>query len=202
LPMPQLLVGTVLGALPWRWLRVGLAALLIGANLLVVNEYIAQFERNGSYGSFTDATNPLAESLAPNVGENIHFIDWGICDPVDFLLRGRPNLSQAYPLLIQATADPGQQRSIDAMLADPHALFVDHLPALEIFRGVGAHLEAIARSEGYEEIPIRTVADRNGRAIFQVFRFQPKLAGPPDATTDGSQLPLRLMDAKRQKKEK
>ena len=202
LPMPQLLVGTVLGALPWRWLRVGLAALLIGANLLVVNEYVAQFERNGSYGSFTGATGPLAESLAQSSGENIHFIDWGIYDPVDFLLRGRPNLSQAYPLLIQATPDPGQQRSIEAMLADPNALFVDHLPALEIFPGVGAHLEAIASSEGYEEIPIRTVADRNGRAIFQVFRFQPKLAGPPNAMTDGSRLRLRPLDVKRKKKDK
>ncbi len=173
LPMPQLLVGTVLGALPWRWLRVGLAVLLIGANLLVVNQYIAQFERNGSNGSFTDATNPLAESLAPMSGENVHFIDWGICEPVDYLLRGRPNLSESFPLLIQATPDPAQQRLIDAMLLDPHALFVDHIPALEEFPGVGAHLETIARSEGYQEIPIQTVADRNGRAIFQVFRFQP-----------------------------
>ena len=185
-PMPQLLVGTALGALPWRWLRVGLAGLLIGANLLVVNQYIAQFERNGSNGSFTDATNPLAESLAPMSAENVHFIDWGICEPVDFLLRGRPNLSEAYPLLVQATPDPAQQRLIDAMLVDPHALFVDHIPALEEFRGVGAHLEAIARSEGYQEIPIQTVADRNGRAIFQVFRFQPT---PPT-------------DAKRKKEEK
>ena len=49
-PMPQLLVGSVFGALPWRWLRVGLVAFLVGANLLVVNQYIVQFERNGSEG--------------------------------------------------------------------------------------------------------------------------------------------------------
>ncbi len=109
LPMPQLLVGSVLGALPWRWLRVGLASLLIGSNLLVVNQYITQFEQNGSSGSFTDATNPLAESLAPTSGENIHFIDWGIREPVDYLLRGRSNLSESFPLLIQATPDPEQR---------------------------------------------------------------------------------------------
>ena len=121
-PMPQLLVGTALGALPWRWLRLGLAVLLIGANLLVVNQYIAQFERNGSYWSFTDAINPLAESLAPTSGENVYFVDWGICEPVDFLLRGRSNLSESYTALMQATPDPEQRREIDAMILDPNAL--------------------------------------------------------------------------------
>lgn len=178
-PMPQLLVGAALGALPWRWLRASLATLLIGANLLVVSQYIAQFERNGSNGSFTDAINPLAESLAPRSGENIYFIDWGIREPVDYLLRGRSNLSESFPLLIQATPDPGQRRKVDAMILDPKALFVDHLAALEVFSGVGAHLEAIARSDGYEKIPIQTVADRNGRAVFQVFRFQPAPASSP-----------------------
>jgi 4-amino-4-deoxy-L-arabinose transferase-like glycosyltransferase len=192
-PMPQLLVGTVLGALPWRWLRVGLAALLIGSNLLVVNQYIVQFERNGSHGSFTDATNPLAESLVATSGESIHFIDWGICEPVHFLLRGRSNLSEAFPLLIEATPDPGQRSKIDAMIAamimDPNALFVDHTPALEEFHGVGAQLEEIARSDGYQRIPIRTVADRNGRAVFQVFRFQPAPADPPNAPASGPARP-------------
>ena len=201
-PMPQLLVGTVLGFLPWRWLRLGLAALLIGANLLVVNQYIAGFERNGSYWTFTNAINPLAESLAPTSGENIRFIDWGICEPVVFLLRGRSNLSESDSLLMQSTPDPGQRREIDAMLLDPNALFVDHIPAFEVFRGVGAHLEATARSEGYEKIPIRTVADRNGRSIFEVFRFQPALPGPPNARALGSTPPLGPLDIQRKKEEK
>jgi 4-amino-4-deoxy-L-arabinose transferase-like glycosyltransferase len=184
-PMPQLLVGAAFGALPWRWLRVGLVTLLVSSNLLVVSQYIAQFERNGSNGSFTDATNPLADSLAPTSGENIHFIDWGIYEPVDFLLQGKSHLHESYSLLIQGTPDPGQRREIDAMILDPNALFVDHIPALEQFREVGVHLEAIARSERYEKIPIRTVADRNGRVIFQVFRFQQMSAGLPSPTTFG-----------------
>jgi len=80
------------------------------------------------------------------------------------------------------------------MLLDPHALFVDHIPALEVFRGVGANLEAIARSKGYQEIPIQTVADRNGRPIFQVFRFQ--------AALPGSTSPLDPPGTKRKKEEK
>jgi hypothetical protein len=92
--------------------------------------------------------------------------------------------------LIQAAPDPGQRRKVDAMIRDPNALFVDHVPALEVFGGVGAHLDAIARSDRYEKIPIRTVADRNGRPVFQVFRFQPAPAGPSNATASGSALPL------------
>jgi hypothetical protein len=190
-PMPQLLVGASFGALPWRWLRVGVVALLAGSNLLVVNQYIVQFERNGTVGSFTDAMNPLAESLAGST-DTIHIIDWGIFEPVDFLQQGKLHLRQSYLFLIQATPDPGQRREIDAMLADPHALFVGHVPSREAFHGVNEHLETVAREEGYEKEPVRIVADRNGRAVFQVFRFQPTLAGPPNATTSSSALQLPL----------
>ena len=58
------------------------------------------------------------------------------------------------------------------MLANPHALFVDHVPSREIFRGVDQHLETIARSEGYEKVPAATVADRNGRPVFELFRLR------------------------------
>ena len=188
-PMPQLLVGTVLGALPWRWLRLGLASLLIGANLLAINQYIADFERNGSNGSFTDATNPLAESLAPMSDKNIHFIDWGIYETVDFLLQGNLHTYPSYPLFVQAAPDPAQLREIDAMIVDPDAVFVDHDPALEEFREVGAHLEAIASSEGYETIPIRIVTDRNGRAKFRVFRLQQTPVSRPNAINFSPALP-------------
>lgn len=190
-PMPQLLVGAALSALPWRGLRVGAVALLAGANLLVVNQYIDQFERNGSYGVFTDATNPLADSLARTPDENIYVIDWGIYETLDFLQPGKLHLHPVDTLLIQATPNPAQIHEIDAMILDTRALFVDHIAALEAFRGVDARLETAARSKGYEKVPIRTVADRNGRAIFQVFRFQPAPAGPLHATAFGPALPLR-----------
>jgi len=100
---------------------VGAVALLAGANLLVINQYIAEFEQNGSNGSFTDATNPLADSLARTPAENIYVIDWGIYQPLDFLLHGKSQLRESYPLFTQATPDPVQRREIDAMIADPNA---------------------------------------------------------------------------------
>jgi len=182
-PMPQLLVGAAFGALPWRWLRIGMVALLVTSNLLVIARYIARFEQNGASVGFTDAVSPLAESLAGPTGDTVYIIDWGIYESVDFLLQGKSQLREYYPYLIQATHDPGERRVIDAMLADPHALFVSHVPSREAFPGVGEHLQTIAHEEGYEQEPIRIVADRNGRAIFQVFRLQHTVAGPPNATT-------------------
>jgi hypothetical protein len=99
-PMPQLLVGASFGALPWRWLRVGMLALLASSNLLVSNRYIAQFERNGTVGSFSDAIKPLAESLSDPTGDNIYIVDWGIYEPVFFLAHGNPHLHESYSSLI------------------------------------------------------------------------------------------------------
>jgi hypothetical protein len=130
--------------------------------------------------------NPLAESLAASTGDTIYIIDWGIYESVDFLLPGNSYLRESYPYLIQPAPDPAQRHEIDTMLADPHALFVSHVPSREAFHGVGEHLQTVAREEGYEQGPIRIVADRNGRPVFQLFRFQHKPAGPLNATTLGS----------------
>jgi hypothetical protein len=190
--MPQLLVGASFGALPWRWLRVGMLGLLVGSNLLVINRYIAQFEQNGTVGSFTDAVSPLAKSLADSTGDTVYIIDWGIYESIDFLQPGKSHLHESYSPLIQASPDPGQRLEIDAMLADPHALFVGHVSTREAFHGVNEHLQTIARDEGYEERPVRIVVDRNGRAVFKVFRFQHTPVGPTNVTALDSAQSLAL----------
>ncbi len=171
-PMPHLLVGAAFGSLPWRWMRAGLLSLLAASNLLVINQYIVQFERNGAEGYFTDAVNPLAASLSGAPGDTVYFIDLGIWEGADFLQRRKMDLRESYAALIPALPDPEQRREIDAMLANPHALFVDHVPSREIFRGVEQHLETTARSEGYEKVAAGTVADRNGRPVFELFRLR------------------------------
>jgi 4-amino-4-deoxy-L-arabinose transferase-like glycosyltransferase len=171
-PMPHLLVGAAFGSLPWRWLRVGLVSLLVAANLLVINQYIVQFERNGPGEYFTDAVNPLAAALSGSPSDTIYFIDWGMWEPAYFFQRRTMDLRESYAELIPALPDAEQRREIDAMIANPHALFVDHVPEREAFRGVGQHLETIARSEGYEKVPVDAVADRNGRPVFQIFRLR------------------------------
>ncbi len=171
-PMPHLLVGAAFGSLPWRWLRVGLVSLLVAANLLVINQYVVQFERNGSEGYFTDALNPLAASLSGAPGDTVYFIDLGIWEGASILQRRKIDLRESYAALIPAQPDADQRREIDATIADSRALFVDHVPSREVFRGVDEHLETIARSEGYKKVPAATIADRNGRPVFEMFRLR------------------------------
>jgi hypothetical protein len=172
-PMPQLLVGAALASLPWCWLRAGLVSLLVSSNLLVINQYVVQFERNGAEGYFTDAVNPLAATLSGEADDTVYFIDLGIWEGADFLERRKIDFRESYAALIPAQPDAQQRREIDGMIADPHALFVDHVPAREVFRGADQRLETIARSEGYEKAPLGTVADRNGRPVFEIFRLRP-----------------------------
>jgi len=105
--MPQLLVGAALGALPWRWLRVRAVALLAGANLLVINQYIAEFEQNGSNGSFTDATNPLADSLARTPTENIYVIELGNISTPRLFLAWQVAPARIVPPVYPSHARPG-----------------------------------------------------------------------------------------------
>jgi hypothetical protein len=165
-------VGAAFGSLPWRWLRVGLVSLLVASNLLVINQYIVQFERNGAEGYFTDAVNRLAATLSGSPGDTVYFIDLGIWEGADFLQRRKVDFRESYAALIPALPDAEQRREIDSMIANPHALFVDHVPSREVFHGVDEHLETIARSEGYEKVAPSTVADRNGRPVFEMFRLR------------------------------
>jgi hypothetical protein len=63
-PFPHLLVGCALFAIRPRWLSLALAAALVASNLLVINQYVFQLERDGPALPFTDALKPLSDSLA------------------------------------------------------------------------------------------------------------------------------------------
>jgi hypothetical protein len=71
-------------------------------------------------------------------------------------------------------------------------LFVNHVPTREAFHGVGEHLATIALEEGYNEEPVRMVVDRNGRAVFKVFRFQRTPGAPTNASALDSAHSLAL----------
>jgi hypothetical protein len=43
----------------------------------------------------------------------------------------------------------------------------------EDFHGVDAHLDRFASMTGYRRELIRTIADSNGRPVFEIFRFTP-----------------------------
>jgi hypothetical protein len=186
-PMPHLCVGIALAALRVHWLSLVTGAVLIISNLLVVNQYIVQFERNGAKERFTDAVNALSKTLSDSTGDSVYIIDWGIMEPVTFLEKGKSQGRSFNYFPVNSTLEDAQRHAIDSMLANPHALFVAHVQSEEILPHVGEQFESILQAECYEKTDLRLVRDSNDRPIFELFRIQRQLPGssceikPPSA---------------------
>jgi hypothetical protein len=165
-PMPHLLVAVAVAALRPRWLAATAGTALIVANLLVVNQYIAQFERNGSYGLFTDALYPLSDSLVGSEACTVYELDFGIEDNLILLHEGRLKATHAWPI------DSESDSEIGTMISDAGAVFVNHVPSRQYFKGADDRLDAMAKADGYERRTIRTIRDSNGRPQFELFRFE------------------------------
>jgi hypothetical protein len=76
-------------------------------------------------------------------------------------------------LLTENSLTPAQQTLLADAIAAPSNIFVTHTDGNEVFAGVNARLETFAQQHGYRKGLVRSVQDRHGRAIFEVFRFQP-----------------------------
>jgi len=170
-PFPQLFLAVAMGELRWRPVAALAAIALVGLNLLVINQYIAQFERDGAESGFTDAIYPLSTSLVEVPGQNVHFADWGMLNSIALLHQGRLQLRVASnPFMIDPIYDTDEQH-LATLVSDPNGLFVGHVPARDVFPGVRARLDHAASKIGYRRDLIRTIPDSNGRPVFEVFRF-------------------------------
>ena len=170
-PFPVMFVAVSLAAAPWRWLTLVAGVGLVVMNLLVLNQYVFQFERNGAAGNFTDALFGLARSLPAHRGGHIYVIDWGIANSVQLSNNGQLPLRFASDPLMTDAAGPTQRSQLLAMLSDPEGVFVGHVPAREAFEGVGARLQHFADSNGYRRELLETIRDSNGRPVFEIARF-------------------------------
>jgi 4-amino-4-deoxy-L-arabinose transferase-like glycosyltransferase len=153
-PMPQLLVGIALAILRPRWLMAGCAAVLVAANLLVVNQYLVQFDRNGASGAWDDAFYPLSNSLSDSASNPLYVVDWGIIDNVNLLHQGKLNVQ-----LFDGNFDPGGE-------------YVGRVRAYQQVPAMEDQLLSIAHAAGYEKVVKRTIPNSNGRPVYEIFRFQ------------------------------
>ncbi|HTM51833.1 MAG TPA: glycosyltransferase family 39 protein [Bryobacteraceae bacterium] len=150
-------------------------AFLAGANALVTNEYFARLVRNGPTESWTDAVTPLSDYLRHvKPGTTIYVNDWGIFDTVRMLSRGKLTLRVGSDPLSKPQLDAEDRRVVQARLAEPEVIFVSHTDAAEQFTGVNGKLRDLAREGGYRRVNLAEIPDRNGRPIFEVFRFEPQ----------------------------
>ena len=171
-PFPILFVAAALRKLPGKaLLPLGLA--LIGMNLLVVNQYLAQFARYGSHNTFTDAIYGLSQALDETAGNNLYITDWGMFDSLNLLHRGRLALRVGSGALVPDKPDSGQLAEFGQMLHDPKGLLVGHVKGQEAYQHVGEHLESLANAAGFKLVVLKTISDSNGRPMFEISRLVP-----------------------------
>jgi hypothetical protein len=181
-PFPHFLVGTVLAGATQRLGRPGAAALVLivvlvgGSSVLVTNEHLAQFVRHGSSLIWTDAIYPLSEYLDTTRPSQIYVMDWGMLNSLRALNQGRLPLAVGSDPVADGDVNETERQMIERMLADSKAIYVGHTDGNEIFAGVDERMQQFGRAGGYRKDVIKTVSDRRGRPIFEVYRYLPAAA--------------------------
>jgi hypothetical protein len=171
-PFPDLFIAVVLGSMRWRNIAAVVLSVLVVMNLLVVNQHVYQFERNGAAGNFTDALFSLSDALPSD--RPIYLMDWGMLYSLNLFHQGRLSLRMGSDPLITETPSPSDRNYLRTMLADRGALFVDHVPSRRVTPRVAEGFAVAVQSAGLEKEPIQTIRDSNGRPVFEIFRVVSK----------------------------
>jgi hypothetical protein len=172
-PFPAVFLGIVFSAVSEKLSRFGTPALTVlvilfaGENLLTTNQYLAQFVVNGGSGGWTDAVRPLADSLDRKSAAWFGLVDWGYLNAIRMFRGGDIPV-----FFVDPNAGPEE---FLRQIGNPDFQFVQHTDDKQIFPGVNDRLRKAALAAGYAERIERTIPDRNGRPVFELFRFQ-KLA--------------------------
>jgi Dolichyl-phosphate-mannose-protein mannosyltransferase len=173
-PFPHLFVGVALAQASRTLRRAGpvlLTAVLVpicGSNLVVLNQHLAQLVERGTTVAWTDAIDPLSAYLNSAGARHVYIADQGIVNSLRLLSGGRLALEM---LPDPRGSDPAVVENALKMLAVPGAIVVGHTEGNEMLPGVNAGLDALAESAGYRRQLVKTIADRNGRPIFEVCRY-------------------------------
>jgi hypothetical protein len=139
-------------------------AFFAARNVLVTNEYLAQFIRNGPTVIWTNALYPLSADLTQNHYGEIDGIDWGTIVPLQVLERA------TVPLGFTTVDDLAPQEVLSKMGRDG-IVFLGHIKGLEVFEGVDDRMDRIAKKNGFVKQVIKTFNDENGRPIFELFQY-------------------------------
>ena len=169
-PLPQwfLAVAFVQAAewRPLRWNHTGAILLAAGMlflvveNLLLTNEYFYQMAAYGPNKSWDDAIFRLSEEAGHIQAPHLALDDWGIMNPLITLHRNQ--------LPIRLAVDEPARAWQQSELSD---VWIGHTDAYQQIPGVNERMVRLARAAGFDKQMIETVPDRNGRPVFEIFRF-------------------------------
>jgi hypothetical protein len=180
-PLPQwfLAVGFVQAAewRPLRWKHAGaillatVVLLLAADNLLLTNEYFYQLSAYGPSKSWTDAIFRLSEEAGHLQAPHLVVDDWGILTQLIVLHRNQLPLLLADQTFLAPGTDQDSRNWFMRRLAED--VWIGHTPPFQQWAGENDRITRVARDAGFEKQMIETVPDRNGRPVFEIFRFVP-----------------------------
>ena len=177
-PWPIFLIAAAFSQVSLRIPRWGTAAIsavvifLATSNLLITNQYLERAIEVGPGPVWTDAIFPLAEYLHRRTGSEIYSVDWGTMNSLRLLNRGTLRLQEATFIVLKDTPTTQDKQFLLRMIQRSDGLLVAHTQPFEAFKGINARLLAFAAAEGYEPHADNTIYDREGRAVFEIFRFE------------------------------
>jgi hypothetical protein len=159
---------------PLQWKNAG-AILLVSAvlflavdNLLLTNEYFYQLATYGATKSWNDAIFRLSDEVGHIETDHLVLDDWGIMNPLIALHRDRLPLLYADQMFLDPAIDAPTRKWQEAWLDD---VWIGHTPQFQQWAGANERIVRVARAAGFEKKMIETVPDRNGRLVFEIFRF-------------------------------
>jgi 4-amino-4-deoxy-L-arabinose transferase-like glycosyltransferase len=182
-PLPQWIAAVALAGVSRRFGRRGMAtlaaltAILVGSELLVMDEYYVTMARNGGTVSWTDASYALEDYIAaPHPPENkpwqrIYCVDWGVLDILRLLSAGTlPVRVGALPIFKSELTEHDHKELRRIISAGGH-VFVTHAQGLKYDPANDQKLEQYAAGIGYSRKLLAAVNDSFGRRTFEIYTF-------------------------------
>ncbi len=98
-------------------------------------------------------------------------MDWGIFDTLRALNRGSLPLRYGSDDVSGPDLDDAARARIAGMLAEKDATFVGHTDDNQILPERNERMQAAAGAAGYRKRVVKMIEDRNGRPIFEIYRW-------------------------------
>jgi hypothetical protein len=179
-PFPFVFIGIAFASAAQRLAAFGGIALvtfmgvLIAANLLTTNEYLAGLISNGGAGSWTDGIYKLAATVDAVPAPWIGLVDWGCLNGLRLLHQREVGLFDANEAVMHDDPTMADRAAFAEMARKPGLVYIQHVADKQIFKGVNERFLKAALEDGLEEQVTATIADRHGRPTFELFSLKTK----------------------------
>ena len=156
-----------------RQVLIAVVVLLAGENLLNTNEYLKDLAVYGATGGWTDALYRLGGAIGKKGQANWYgLVDWGYLNGLRLMFEGELPVFIAQVPAVDATPTEAELAEIRREIDGSDRLFIQHTDDKQMFPGVNGRFRDVTAKLGYTESVEQVIHDRNGRPVFELFRFE------------------------------